>query len=169
MLFLATSNEIGNTVNLIVMHEKLNQISQINVFVTVDSTNILHCREAAMPVERNTNVEHFSKNRVNLTEEILCATSLSRQLSEEMVLAKAYVVIAKQHNNFHLAWELSSKIRSSQLLLSKAAMTGKPVAKEEAEPIIKSLSSLIFKAQDIHYDIATTIVTMKSHIQALEE
>ncbi|KAJ1377741.1 Nucleotide-diphospho-sugar transferase [Sesbania bispinosa] len=86
-----------------------------------------------------------------------------------MVLAKAYVIIAKEHNNLHLAWELSSKITSCQLLLSKAAMTGEPVTLEEAEPIIKSLSSLIFKAQDVHYDIATTIVTMKSHIQALEE
>ncbi|RHN74249.1 putative polygalacturonate 4-alpha-galacturonosyltransferase [Medicago truncatula] len=120
-------------------------------------------------MERNTKDEHFPKDRLNFTEEILSATSFSRQLTEEMVLAKAYVVIAKEHNNLHLAWELSSKIRSCQLLLSKAAMTGMPVNKEEAEPIIRSLSTLIFKAQDIHYDIATTIVTMKSQIQALEE
>ncbi|CAI8589591.1 unnamed protein product [Vicia faba] len=120
-------------------------------------------------LEGNKNVEHFAKDRLNFTEEISSATSFSRQLAEEMVLAKAYVVIAKEHNNLHLAWELSSKIRACQLLLSKAAMAGRLVTKEEAEPIIKSLSSLIFKAQDIHYDIATTIVTMKSHIQALEE
>ncbi|KAL0441991.1 UNVERIFIED_CONTAM: putative galacturonosyltransferase 11 [Sesamum radiatum] len=86
-----------------------------------------------------------------------------------MTLAKAYVIIAKEHNNLHLAWELSSNIRSCQLLLSKAAMREEPISLEEAEPIIKSLSSLIFKAQDAHYDIATTITTMKSHIQALEE
>jgi len=61
---------------------------------------------------------------LNFTEEILSVTSFSRQLSEQMVLAKAYVIIAKEHNNLHLAWELSSKIRSCQLLLSKAAMTG---------------------------------------------
>ncbi|KAL0342379.1 UNVERIFIED_CONTAM: putative galacturonosyltransferase 11 [Sesamum calycinum] len=48
-------------------------------------------------------------------------------------------------------------------------MREEPISLEEAEPIIKSLSSLIFKAQDAHYDIATTITTMKSHIQALEE
>lgn len=48
-------------------------------------------------------------------------------------------------------------------------MRGEPITFEEAEPIIKSLSSLIFRAQDAHYDIATTIMTMKSHIQALEE
>lgn len=97
------------------------------------------------------------------------ATSFARQLGEQMTLAKAYVIIAKEHNNLQLAWELSSKIRSCQLLLSKAAMREEPIAIDEAQAIIKSLSSLIFKAQDIHYDIATTIMTMKSHIQALEE
>ncbi|KAI4343998.1 hypothetical protein L6164_011276 [Bauhinia variegata] len=120
-------------------------------------------------LERNTGVEHAAKESLNFTQEILSATSFSRQLAEQMILAKAYVIIAKEHNNLHLAWELSSKIRSCQLLLSKAAMTGDPVTLEEAEPIIKSLSSLIFKAQDVHYDIATTIMTMKTHIQALEE
>ncbi|GFZ16966.1 galacturonosyltransferase 11 [Actinidia rufa] len=85
-----------------------------------------------------------------------------------MTLAKAYFIIAKEHNNLHLAWELSSKIRSCQLLLSKAAMKEEPITLDEAEPIIKDLSSLIFKAQDAHYDIATAMMTMKSHIQALE-
>ncbi|KAF7806287.1 putative galacturonosyltransferase 11 [Senna tora] len=119
--------------------------------------------------ERYARVEHVAKKNLNFTEEILSATSFSRQLAEQMTLAKAYVIIAKEHNSLHLAWELSSKIRSCQLLLSRAAMTGKPVKLEEAGPIIQSLSSLIFKAQDLHYDIATTIMTMKSHIQALEE
>ncbi|KAH8487130.1 hypothetical protein Peur_069512 [Populus x canadensis] len=105
----------------------------------------------------------------NFTKEILNASSFSRQLAEQMTLAKAYVIIAKEHNNLHLAWELSKKIRSCQLLLSKAAMRGEPITVEEAEPIISSLSYLIFKAQDAHYDIATTMMTMKSHIQALEE
>lgn len=86
-----------------------------------------------------------------------------------MTLAKAYIVIAKERKNHHLAWELSSKIRSCQFLLSKAAMKEAPMTQNEAEPLIKSLSALIFKAQDSHYDIATTIMTMKSHIQALEE
>ncbi|GAB2270166.1 Hexosyltransferase gaut11 [Dionaea muscipula] len=106
---------------------------------------------------------------LNFTEDILSASSLARQLAEQMTLAKAYVVIAKEHSNLQLAWELSSKIRSCQLLLSKAAMREEPVTPDEAEPILKSLSSLIFKAQDAHYDVATTIMTMKSHIQALEE
>ncbi|XP_040986837.1 hexosyltransferase GAUT11 [Juglans microcarpa x Juglans regia] len=120
-------------------------------------------------LERNARIEQAAHKDWNFTEQVLSATSFSRQLAEQMTLAKAYVIIAKEHNNLHLAWELSSKIRSCQLLLSKAAMRGAPITLEEAEPIIKSLSSLIFKAQDAHYDIATTIMTMKSHIQALEE
>lgn len=119
--------------------------------------------------ERNTGLDQVAHESLNFTEEILSARSFSRQLAEQMTLAKAYVIIAKEHNNLHLAWELSSKIRNCQLLLSKAAMRGEPVTLEEAEPIIKSLSYLIFRAEDAHYDIATTIMTMKSHIQALEE
>ncbi|KAK9278884.1 hypothetical protein L1049_028464 [Liquidambar formosana] len=119
--------------------------------------------------EKNERVEQVAHVGLNFTEEILSATAFARQLGEQMTLAKAYVIIAKEHNNLHLAWELSSKIRSCQLLLSKAAMRENPITLDEAEPIIKSLSSLIFKEQDVHYDIATTIMTMKSHIQALEE
>ncbi|XP_074316475.1 hexosyltransferase GAUT11-like [Silene latifolia] len=107
--------------------------------------------------------------RLNYTEQLLSPGSLARQLADQMILAKAYVVIAKEHNNLQLAWELSSKIRSCQLLLSKTAMKGEAVSLDEAEPTMKSLSTLLFKAQDAHYDIATTIITMKSHIQALEE
>ncbi|KAF3572103.1 hypothetical protein F2Q69_00063116 [Brassica cretica] len=96
-------------------------------------------------------------------------TSDYLQLTEQMPLAKAYVFIAKEHNNLHLAWELSSKIRSCQLLLSKAAMRGQPISLDEAKPIVTALSTLIYKAQDAHYDIATSMMTMKSHIQSLEE
>ncbi|KAJ6293868.1 hypothetical protein OIU76_022021 [Salix suchowensis] len=71
---------------------------------------------------------------LNFTKEILNAMSFSRQLAEQMTLAKAYVIIAKEHNNLHLAWELSKRIRSCQLLLSKAAMSAEPITVEEAGP-----------------------------------
>ncbi|KAI3416884.1 Hexosyltransferase [Psidium guajava] len=126
-------------------------------------------RDVKAVQERRESPRQEAHRVLNFTEELVSTTSLSRQLAEQMTLAKAYVIIAKEHNNLHLAWELSSRIRSCQLLLSKAAMRGEPITLDEAEPIIKSLSSLIFKAQDAHYDVATTIITMKSHIQALEE
>lgn len=119
--------------------------------------------------ERTAIFEEQDHRVFNFTDEISSATSFSRQLAEQMTLAKAYIIIAKDHNNLHLAWELSSKFRISQLLLSKAAMRGEPLTLEEAGPVIKSMSSLIYKAQDLHYDIATTITTMQSHTQALEE
>nr|GMC69588.1 probable galacturonosyltransferase 11 [Ipomoea batatas] len=115
---------------------------------------------------RNDQVVH---EHLNFTQEISSAGSYARQLTEQMTLAKAYVIVAKEHNNLHLAWKLSVKIRSCQFLLSKAAMREEAISLDEAEPIIQSLSSLIFEAQDVHYDIATTMMTMKSHIQALEE
>ncbi|KAL9231531.1 hypothetical protein vseg_006751 [Gypsophila vaccaria] len=122
-----------------------------------------------LPTLEKNEVMVSPQERLNFTEELLSPVSIARQLADQMTLAKAYVVIAKEHSNLQLAWELSSKIRSCQLLLSKAAMRGEAISLEEAEPTIKSLSSLIFKAQDAHYDLATTIMTMKSHIQALEE
>lgn len=126
-------------------------------------------RSNPLALEKSARTEQVERKVLNFTKEILSATSFSRQLAEQIILAKAYVIIAKEHNNLRLAWELSKKIRSCQLLLSKAAMRGEPITLDEAEPIISSLSSLIFTAQDAHYDIATTIMTMKSHIQALEE
>ncbi|KAJ6359039.1 hypothetical protein OIU76_000702 [Salix suchowensis] len=117
----------------------------------------------------NVTKEPLKHEGLNFTKEISSASSFSRQLAEQMTLAKAYVIIAKEHNNLHLAWQLSNKIKNCQLLLSKAAKRGESITLEEAEQIISSLSDLIFKAQDAHYDIATTMMTMKSHIQALEE
>ncbi|XAR63837.1 Polygalacturonate 4-alpha-galacturonosyltransferase [Bertholletia excelsa] len=133
-----------------------------------------HQQDREDPAERtlmdsSTRNGRLIHDHLNFTEEIVSANSYARQLAEQMTLAKAYVIIAKEHNDLHLAWELTSKIRSCQFLLSKAAMREEPITQDEAEPIIKGLSSLIYKAQDAHYDIATTLMTMKSHIQALEE
>lgn len=112
----------------------------------------------------------FQENKPRSEQvEISSARSYVGQLTEQLILAKAYMVIAEKHNNLQLARELNSKIRTSQIFLSKAAMQEKPIYLDEAEPIIRSLSTLIFKAQVAHYDIATTMMIMKSHIQALEE
>lgn len=119
--------------------------------------------------DRHPRNDEIAHEHLNITQEISNARSYARQLTEQMTLAKAYVVIAKERNNLNLAWKLSMKIRSGQLLLSKAAMKVDPISSDEAEPIIQSLSSLIVEAQDVHYDIATMMMTMKSHIQALEE
>jgi alpha-1,4-galacturonosyltransferase len=86
-----------------------------------------------------------------------------------MTLAKAYVVIAKESNNLELAWELSAQIRACQPLLSKSATRGYPARIEEAEPIIRALSILIYQAKELHYDSATMIMKLKAQIQGLEE
>ncbi|KAJ8637349.1 hypothetical protein MRB53_011616 [Persea americana] len=119
--------------------------------------------------EKDATIEHIPHEALNFTEEILSATSFARQLSDQMTLAKAYLILAKEHKDLKLAWEFSSQIRNCQLLLSKAAMRGTSITMAEAVPIVQQLSSLIYKAQNAHYDIATTIVTLKTHIQALEE
>ncbi|KAH7286675.1 hypothetical protein KP509_32G017500 [Ceratopteris richardii] len=106
---------------------------------------------------------------MNLTKEMLSPGSVTRQLGDQMTLAKAYVVIAKENNNLELAWELSAQIRACQLLLSKSAARGYPVNNEEAEPIIRQFSVLIYQAKELHYDIATMIMKLKAQIQGLEE
>lgn len=105
----------------------------------------------------------------DVTEELLSAKSLTRQLGDQMTLAKAYVVIAKENNNLQLAWDFSAQIRGCQLLLSKAATRGSEVTMEEAEPIIRQLSLLIYQAKELHYDSATMIMKLKAQIQALED
>ncbi|XP_078442379.1 hexosyltransferase GAUT11-like [Wolffia australiana] len=104
----------------------------------------------------------------NLTEELLSSTSFTRQLVDQITLAKAFLVISKEQHNFKFAWDLSTQIRNSQRLLSRAAVEGRPISQNEAQPMIHLLSQLIYKAQDMHYDLATTITTLKAHSQALE-
>ncbi|CAD5183193.1 hexosyltransferase GAUT11-like [Musa acuminata AAA Group] len=113
--------------------------------------------------------EEITRESLNLTQELLSSSSYARQLADQMTLAKAYVVIAKEHHNLQLAWELSSHIRNGQRLLSQAAVRGKSITLEEAHPVVSRLAQLIYKAQDFHYDISTTITTLKSHTLALEE
>nr|XP_051216530.1 hexosyltransferase GAUT11-like [Lolium perenne] len=113
--------------------------------------------------------EEVSHEKVNFTEELLSSTSFARKLADQMTLAKAYVILAKEHGNLQLAWELSSQIRNRQRLLSEGAVSGRATTQEEAHPIITRLARLIYKSQDSHYDISTTIVTLKSHALALEE
>ncbi|KAK4773368.1 hypothetical protein SAY87_028387 [Trapa incisa] len=120
-------------------------------------------------LERSVSARREAHANSKFFDKAVRSASFSQRLAEQITLAKAYVVISKERNNLHLAWELSSKIRVSQLLLSKAAMRGEDIKLAEVEPIIKSLSSLLFKAEGLHYDIAITIVTMKSHMQALEQ
>lgn len=103
-----------------------------------------------------------------MSGELSSATSFARQLVEQMTLAKAYLVVAKEHGNLKLAGGLSSQIRNCQRLLSQAAIGEKRITLEEAQPVIGKLAKLILKAQESHFDIATTLVTLKNHIQALE-
>lgn len=122
------------------------------------------------PIQETTStLTEDSHKTLNFTEELLSTTSFARQLADQMALAKAYVIIAKEKSNLQLAWELSTQIRNCQRLLSQAAVRGKAITLEEAQPIITKLSHLIYKAQDSHYDISTTITTLKNHVQALEE
>ena len=58
---------------------------------------------------------------MNLTEEMLSVGSVTRQLGDQLTLAKTYVVMAKENNNLEFAWELSVQIRACQELLSKSA------------------------------------------------
>ena len=61
-----------------------------------------------------------------MTEEMLSPTSFARQVNEQIALAKAFVVIAKESKNLQFAWDLSAQIRNSQLLLSTAASSRRP-------------------------------------------
>ncbi|KAF2286724.1 hypothetical protein GH714_024708 [Hevea brasiliensis] len=106
---------------------------------------------------------------LNITDEILSPNSVTRQLSDQISLAKAFVVIAKESNNLQFAWELSAQIRNSQVLLSSAATRRAPLTTRESETAIRDMGLLLYQAQQLHYDSATMIMRLKAKIQALEE
>ncbi|KAF8043253.1 hypothetical protein BT93_A1561 [Corymbia citriodora subsp. variegata] len=106
---------------------------------------------------------------LNITDEMLSPNSVTRQISDQISLAKALVVIAKESNNLQFAWELSAQIRNSQVLLSNAATRRAPLTVKESETSIRDMALLLFQAQELHYDSATMIMRLKARIQALEE
>ncbi|KAL2938031.1 putative galacturonosyltransferase 10 [Bienertia sinuspersici] len=105
---------------------------------------------------------------LNVTEEMLSATSLTRQLSDQIALAKSLVVIAKESNNLQFAWELSAQIRNSQILLSNAATRRSPLTIRESETAIKDMALLLYQAQQLHYDSATMIMRLRPRSTAEE-
>lgn len=106
---------------------------------------------------------------LNITEEMLSPDSITRQLNDQISLAKAFLVIAKESNNLQFAWELSAQIRNSQILLSNAALSRTPLATSETETAVRDMALLLFQAQQLHYDSATMIMRLKAKIQGLEE
>lgn len=106
---------------------------------------------------------------LNITDEMLSPNSVTRQLSDQISLAKAFVVIAKESNNLQFAWELSAQIRNSQILLSNAAIRRTPLTIRESETAIRDMALLLYQAQQLHYDSATMIMRLKAKIQSLEE
>ncbi|KAK8303779.1 hypothetical protein V6Z12_D04G174100 [Gossypium hirsutum] len=106
---------------------------------------------------------------VTVTDEMLSSNSVTRQLTDQISLAKAFVVIAKESNNLQFAWELSAQIRNSQALLSNAATRRTPLTVGESETAIRDMALLLYQAQQLHYDSATMLMRLRAKIQTLEE
>lgn len=107
---------------------------------------------------------------LNITEEMVSSNSLTRQITDQISLAKAFVVIAKESNNLQFAWEISAQIRNSQILLSNAAIRRTPLTNLESEAAIHDMAILLHQAQQqYHYDSATMIMRLKAKIQSLDE
>lgn len=106
---------------------------------------------------------------LNVTEEMLSADSVARQLSDQISLAKTFVVIAKESNNLQFAWELSAQIRNAQILLSNSALRRTPLTLMESETAIREMALLLYQAQQLHYDSSTMIMRLKAKIQGLDE
>ncbi|PNT61941.1 hypothetical protein BRADI_5g23250v3 [Brachypodium distachyon] len=105
----------------------------------------------------------------NMTDEMLSAHSFSRQLMDQISLAKTYIVAAKEASNLQFVAELSALVRREQSILAQAAAHGSMVVKEDAEKAIRDMSVLFFQAQQFRYDSAVTIMKLKGQIQSLEE
>ncbi|KAF9589717.1 hypothetical protein IFM89_027992 [Coptis chinensis] len=99
---------------------------------------------------------------LNVTEEML-----SPHLSDQIALAKSFVVIAKESNNLQFAWELSAQICNSQILLSNVAIKRAPLTATESETAIRDMALLLYQAQQLHYDSTTMIMKLKAKIHWL--
>ncbi|XP_022860046.1 probable galacturonosyltransferase 10 [Olea europaea var. sylvestris] len=135
---------------------------------------VLISRENQKPSSRSAIIKRsYRHDRIieglNITEEMLSANSVSRQLNDQISLAKSFLAIAKESNNLQFAWELSAQIRNSQKLLSNAALRRNPLTTGESEIAIRDMALLLFQAQQLHYDSATMIMRLKAKIQGLEE
>ncbi|GJN26298.1 hypothetical protein PR202_gb14220 [Eleusine coracana subsp. coracana] len=106
---------------------------------------------------------------LNMTDEMLSACSFSRQLTDQISLAKTYVVVAKEASNLQFAAELGAQIRRAQSILAHAAANEGTVVEQEAEKAIRDMSVLLFQAQQFRYDSGVTIMKLKGQIQSLEE
>lgn len=106
---------------------------------------------------------------LNVTEEMLNPYSISRQLVDQISLAKTFVVIAKENKNLQFAWELSEQIRNSQFTLSKVATSRSPLSNDASETAIRRMAILLYQAQQIHYDGAAMLMRLKGQIQVLED
>ncbi|KAL1560702.1 putative galacturonosyltransferase 10 [Salvia divinorum] len=118
--------------------------------------------------KRSPRHERFMEG-LNITDEMLSPDSVTRQLNDQISLAKGFLVIAKESNNLQFAWELSAQIRNSQILLSNAALRRTPLTISESETAVRDMALLLFQAQQLHYDSATMIMRLKAKIQGLEE
>ncbi|KAL8201534.1 hypothetical protein R6Q57_012873 [Mikania cordata] len=135
---------------------------------------VLLSRESTQPRSRSVlSKSSYGHNKVmeslNVTAEMLNPDSITRQLNDQISLAKAFVVIAKESNNLQFAWELSAQIRNSQILLSNAALRRSPLTLRESETAVRDMALLLFQAQQLHYDSSTMIMRLKARIQDLEE
>ncbi|KAL2328270.1 hypothetical protein Fmac_021697 [Flemingia macrophylla] len=118
----------------------------------------------------NRNFRHDSiMEGFNVTEEMLSPDSVTRQINDQISLAKAFLVIAKESNNQQFAWELSAQIRISQIFLSNAATRRAPLTIKESERVIGDMALVLYQAQQLHYDSAVTMMRLKGKVQDLEE
>lgn len=106
---------------------------------------------------------------LNVTDDLLNPQSVTRQLQDQISLAKAYLIISKENGNHQFAWELSAQISKCQSLLSTAATRAYPLSDEESEDAIRGMALLLYQARHLHYDSASTLTKMKAQLQSLEE
>lgn len=126
-------------------------------------------QRTSRPATTQTSLRQEQTLGLNVTEEFLSPNSATRQLNDQIALAKSLVVIARESNNLQFAWELSAQIRNSQILLSNAATRRIPLTISESETAIKDMALLLYQANQLHYDSATMIMRLKAKIQSLEE
>eukprot|EP00271_Cylindrocystis_brebissonii_P017944 TRINITY_DN488_c0_g1_i1.p1 TRINITY_DN488_c0_g1~~TRINITY_DN488_c0_g1_i1.p1 ORF type:complete len:771 (+),score=188.96 TRINITY_DN488_c0_g1_i1:562-2874(+) len=110
------------------------------------------------------------KNSLWKREEISAGGSdqyLLNLIRDQLIMARAYMALAQQHDQDRLAKELKLKVKESMKAVGEATMDSElhPSAKER----MRAMGQLLAKARDQLYDCPNMVKKLRAMVQAAEE
>jgi hypothetical protein len=123
------------------------------------------CKSYAVIAKENSNLDlawHLSA-QIRASQQLLSLVWLFRPT----VLLLVFVVRSELPSVMEVWTKKSCHQSCLVYIFWQAATRGTPITWEEAEPIMREMSSLIYRAKELHYDSATMLMKLKAEMQVL--